>query len=746
MNLPDLYRGETESGRQLAPFTGVASPVSDRLNFRALSGILRRRIKLFWIVVFLVFQMAVLITAMTKPQYTATSGVVINTMQVQVAPRQDQVLSQAPPHSEDVDTEVQILLSRDLATKVVDYLKLGDVKDYVGLLPASFSDRLARMAHLQPYPRYEELGQTDKALMRQLVIDRVLANLRVERLRTAYAMNISYTDPNPVRAATVANAYARLYSQEQIALKQQANTNAEGVLRGKITELREQAQRDVAAVQKYRIANNLLSTTGASLTEQEMSAYNQQVAQARAQAAEDRARLDAARAQIRAGAKDDDGDASLVSPVANALRAQRAALSIRVAELTGRYGDRHPDLATARRELQDIDQQIGAELSRAMSSLEAQERVSQDRLRSLSGSLGGARGALAQNNRAMVGLDDLVRKATTSQSLYESYLDRYKATIAQSGAETADSRMLTSALVPTRPSKPNVALNLVFGLLLGLGIGFAAAVIAELAYGGLTTGDEVEDRLGVRYWGGIPLVKSIDKAATSPLEHLARQPRSAFAEALRNVLASIRHSGGKAQVIAITSALPHEGKTSLTASLARIIAAGGERVVMVDCDVMRSRLSQLELPEASGRPGLREVLRDGLPFDQAIMTVEGTGVDLLPITTSFLTSGSLTDKGGIHAVVAQLRERYDLVILDCPPVLPVAEARDLAAIADKVILVAAWRRTQDSAIKAALSMIPPSAFEGLGVVLSQIDMRRQSKFGGGDATTFYHHYKSYYGN
>jgi succinoglycan biosynthesis transport protein ExoP len=143
-----------------------------------------------------------------------------------------------------------------------------------------------------------------------------------------------------------------------------------------------------------------MSAEGATLTEQEISGLNQQLASARAQQAESDARLNIARSQLARGSTGEDVGESLNSPVVQQLRKQRAEQSAKVADMSGRYGDRHPDLLKAKRELADIDGQIQAEIRRIISNLEAQAQVARQRTGSMAGSVANPKGALAGNNRA----------------------------------------------------------------------------------------------------------------------------------------------------------------------------------------------------------------------------------------------------------------------------------------------------------------------------------------------------------
>jgi len=713
MNVPELYRGRGDG-----PFgERLVAPGSDRLNWHDILAIFNRRIKLFAIVAFVIFEIAQLLTWRTPNQYTATAEVALNRVAAQVAPKGSNIVDDEQ-NSGDVDTEVQVLLSRDLAGKVVDSLKLATDPDF---------------------------GGRAKANPRQAAINRLLGGLDVARVKTAFAMTLEFQDTDPVRAAKIVNNYARIYAQQQVDSKRAANANATQFLAGQIAQLREQAQNDMRAVQDYRVQNNLLSTTGASLTEQEISAYNQQVARARAEAVQDSARLNTARRQLIRGANGADIGQSLASPVIQGLRQQRATISGRVADLSSHYGERYPDLVQARSQLRDIDLQIQTEVLRELSSLDAQARVSSQGLSSLQSSLGGANAALAKNTQAMTALDDLTRRATTSQSLYETYLDRYKAVVAQAGTEVSNARVLSEASVPTVPTSPNVFLNLLLGLILGIGLGATAAIATELFYTGFTTGAEIEQRLGLPYLGGIPALKSIAPREATPLATVEQFPRSVFAESFRAILASVRHGrDARHGVIAVTSALPGEGKSTLSICLAAASAIGSnERVIAIDLDVTRHRLSDMAIREP-GKPGLREVLRDGAAVDEALVQIAGSNFYVLPITTPFDKTEQITRGGLVHALVATLREHFPLIILDCPPLLPVAEARDIVALADDVVLVAAWRQTRESALLNAIRLLPPSAVAKTGIALTKIDMNKQARFGAGDATSLYKKYREYY--
>lgn len=738
MNLPDLHRGSeltVPATTGTSPGTFMANASADRLDLRFLATTFRRRLSLFLGIVGIFVLLAFAFTLTQPKLFRASADVVVNKDKGAIVPNEGAAEAFAPLRSEEIDTQLKIIKSQELAAQVITALKLDQDRAFreAALGGSGITGWLKRLSGKEPPV------QAPADLKRSLA-DALLANVKADRMETAYAIRISFTSPSAAHAAAVANGIATAYANSAVNTKRLANQKDLALLRSRIDELRTQAQADFKAVQDFRVRNNLLSAQATQLSELEASAYGQQLAAARAAAAS---------AQGMAGNSGGAGQAALVtSPVVSSLRSQRAALSIRVAEMSGRYLDTHPDLILARRELSDIDGQISAEISRVRSGVSAglasNAQASAQQVGALQGNLSTARATLAANNRALVGLDDLSRKAQASQSLYDGYLGRYKEVVAQSGTERPDARIISAAKMPAAPISPNLLLNLALGLVIGTLLGAGTAIATESAFSGLTTGEEVEARLGMRYLGGVPLLASINVKAETPLASLISDPSSAYAEAVRGLLSSNRSSDtDRGHVVAITSALPGEGKTSLAASMARLAALAGESVIVIDCDLVRHNLSAIFVSEPS-RPGLREMMRDGAKLGDAMIKDPASNAMILPITTPFAQGERLLERGHFHTMIAVLREHFRLIILDGAPILPIAETREVVSLADTVIVAALWRKTPDAAIRAALKLLPQHLINNIGIVLNQIDMKKQVHYGAGDATFYYSKYQKYY--
>jgi capsular exopolysaccharide synthesis family protein len=700
---------------------GEVTPV----DLRSLLCAFRRRLVLFILVTAAILGAVAVATLLAKPKYEAVAEVMIDPRNQKITNTAD-VLSSLPADSVVVDSEVEVLKSPQLAERVTRSLGLDRDPEFTRGLKARPAPPLSG----EPYRE---------------VVNAVRKNLNVRRSGLTYAIQIGFRSQSAAKAARIANEFATLYLNQQVEQKVEATDHAAQWLNGRLQQLRTQVLSDDTAVQQFKIANNLMSAQGTTLTEQEISNYNQSLAQATAQVAEDQARLDTARSQLAAGSNGDDVGEALNSPTIQKLKEQRAEVSRRVASLQTQFRDEYPSLKIAKNELADIDAAIAAETRRVISNLDARAKVSRGREAAIAASLATARGQLATNNRTSVRLNELERNAQASRSLYESYLTRYKETSTQEGLAQPDARLVSLAPPPTKPSSPNLRLNAIVGVVLALAGGLAAVGLAETFDAGIATAADVEKRLDMRYLGALPLLRTSRRRTRSgPINYVVDHPFSGFSEAFRSLRATIANSPSPVPVktVAVTSALPREGKTTTAICLARSAALQGFRVVIVDCDLRRASLSRLLNLQVAD--GLLEVLAGKAGLAQTLVQDLRTDAHVLPLSGGPLTPEDVFDTPAMDRLLAHLAGLYDLVLLDLPPVLPVADARILARKADFAVMVARWRRTPYQAIAGALNLLSSNNVEVGGLVLNQVDMEQQSRYGYGDTAYYFKSYRTYY--
>jgi capsular exopolysaccharide synthesis family protein len=699
------------ANRALSPGEG-----SKELDLRRYWSAFRKYSGTF-IVLFLLF-LALVVGAsfVLPPRYTATAQVVIDTrMQAAVDVRTGtpSPTQTRPADPTAIDSEVEVLRSRALAEQVAAKLGLdkGANKDSV---------------------EYANL------------VANLMAGLKVQRSGLTSLINVQYTAPSPNVAARYANTFAEVYIDQTATEKGLATGKAGDVLSGRLAELRAEAEKTDAALQQYKISHGLLSADGASLTEQEIIQLNLDLARNRNAEAEAVARLNAARAQLASGGKGEDVAAALSSDTIENLRNQRSQVARQLADLSTRYGPKHPSVLQQQQQLQVVDKQIAEEVERIMSNLQAQVQIARDRTRSSEASVAASRQRLAANGQASVGLNELQRNADAAKAIYESFLTRYKETEGAKGLEQSDARILAPALPPDHASFPNRPLMAALGVVLGLSVGAGGVVLRNLLDAGLSTAEQVESFLGVRFLGTVPLIDKKAAARSEVSRFVIEKPISAYSDSLRNLRASIGFSrpGTDVRVIALTSALPAEGKTSTAIGLARSTALSGASCVLIDCDVRRA---------SSGRAlgltsdlGLVEFLRGEATLEQVLQKDPLTDAYFLPIAKPRPDADDLVSSQTMRNLIADLRKRFQYIYLDTAPVLAVADTRMLSTMADVTVVLVHWRTTPRKATEAALGQLDHVGSYIAGVALTQVDLAEQAKSGYGDASYYYEHYRQYY--
>jgi capsular exopolysaccharide synthesis family protein len=490
--------------------------------------------------------------------------------------------------------------------------------------------------------------------------------------------------------------------------------------------LKAEVQEKEAAAQTYRAAKGLLTAQGVSLTEQQIAEVQTSVMASRAELAEKQARYKQVKDLIDSGGSADTIAAVLNSEVIRELRSQESSVAQRQADLENRYGPLHPSVEKVRLERTDIQTQIKSEIARIAANLRNEAEVVRSRLQTLESNLGSVRGNLISNNAELVRLNELETDARAARSVYESFLQRFHEVAQQGSLGAVEARIVSQARTPNAPSSPNLSLALALSLVLGLGVAGAGALVAEQFNQGFTSAEDVERKIGLPALVSIPVLKDKDfcllqASERHPAGYLVEKPMSAFAEAFRVLRTAVLYStlNKTGKVVAFTSALPDEGKTTASLCLARISALSGQSVILVDCDLRRRSLN--EYFAISPKAGLVQVLAGETDWRSVVGTDVASGVHVLPVADAGFTAKDIFGSEAMSRLMADLRGAYDIVILDCAPVLAVAETRVAVTHADAVVLACRWGATSSKALSSAIVQLRSVDAKILGVALNYVD-------------------------
>lgn len=682
-----------ERGRHLGSddaqgYTPTAN--AGQLDGSRFSRFVRDNYKLFLGIMAVVLGLAALYTLRQDPVFETKASVLLDQRKKQVVQGMDDVLSPLPADSSVVDTEVELLSSSGMAFQVAR--KAGLISD----VPVD------RMSHQQ---------QEDAAL----VVADVMEHRTIGRVGLTYLIDIRYRSSDPELAQRMANLYASTYIESQVGVRVDENTRVRRHLENEIAQLRTQVMNADAAVAAYKSRTGLNGNTAAgTLTEQEISSYNQTLAMARAQSAEDARRLQVAQSQNTSGT---DNLGELNTPSMSNLRAQQATTSALVAQLASRYGPNHPELITARQQLADINRLLASQSNRVVSGLQGQAQASAGRAAEIAGKLSETEGKLARADNAAVQLRALESEVAAPKALLDAYMSRLAQISTQSGIEQADARITAYAPLPVQASGPSWFVNLAVGAFLGAILFAIVALIKQVFAVGVGSAEEVESIFGVEFLAAVPRLRGGDDM--SIINQVVEAPGSPYAESLRALAAGLFLPGqAHPRVIALTSPQAGEGKSTTAIALGRSQALRGRRVLVVDCDLQRPTFHQ-RFGFGQFGPGLVEVLRGEANLVDCLVDDKLTPARFLPAGDVIEPDQSI-DFDRLEALIGETREQFDVIVLDLPPVLQVAEARVIAAVSDGVVLLTRWKHTSRQAIEFAITVLARSGNPVLGLVLTEV--------------------------
>ncbi|MEM7172507.1 MAG: polysaccharide biosynthesis tyrosine autokinase, partial [Pseudomonadota bacterium] len=461
----------------------------------------------------------------------------------------------------------------------------------------------------------EELEEREEAR----VIDSILGRLSVAPEGRSRVITISAESESPRTAALIANTLADIYIVSQLEAKFEATKRASSWLNDRVADLRVEVETAERAVEAYREQSGLIQGgRDATLTSEEVSELNAQYVIERTRLAEAEARLrQVEKVQNSAGGIGTLSEV-LDNPLIRDLRSQETNIERRISELSEEYGERHPTMISARTELRDLRAKIDIEAKKVIQGLRNEVAVARARSATLKQSLDEVKSEVARANTSEVQLRSLEREAQASRALLENLLQRSKETISQEDFLQADAGILSNAAIPKKAAFPRKGLLLALSLVISIMIGVLVAFIVDRFDYGFRSMEQIERMLGVTPLGLVPTIRSIRALGKSPADYIIDNPTSAYGEAIRSLHTNLLLSDvmRRPKVVLIASALPNEGKTSISLALTRLLAGVGQRVLIIDCDLRRPSVHKgMDLPAG---PGIVECLTDQVMVEEAI--------------------------------------------------------------------------------------------------------------------------------
>jgi capsular exopolysaccharide synthesis family protein len=683
----------------------------DPFSVGYLLGVMRRRYRLF-LSVLLVAVIASFAAAKLLPvRYSAEARVMVDPRPRGSLASEDS-RSSAVPDASLFATEVKVITSPDVIRAVAQRMKLGSDPEFAP--PSAPGDPVAAAT--------ETLAK----------------RVGVEREGVTYLVTIRAQSRDGLKAARIANTVAAEYLRQSQQKRSQLAADQARVLTAELGPLGRQVVEADDAVAAYRAAHGIvasLSSTGGTLTDQQMSTMAAELGRASAEAAAVRAAASAARAQVHSAGVESVTQV-LNSESLSELRKQRAQVQREQAQIATVYGPQHPASARINEQLARLDREINQAANGIVRGMESDASAATARQSALRAQLAQLQERQEIDSKANVVALSLQRSADAKRSIYND-LNRNAQEQAQE-ARIGDVRawVVSAAQTPLSPSFPKTSIFLMLGMAIGSAAGAGAVAAAEARERGFRSAEDVEGALNLPLLAAVPelstkrakLSKRRNPAlpssqkrlpVASPWNYVLERPASSFAESIRNIRASLldETSDGGPRTICVTSAMAGEGKSVIAVALARVMAMSGDRVLLIDCDLRRTGLAHLRPDQA--RPGLMDVLDGAADAGAALNDDVVEGLTFLGQDSPVFTARDIFSGPAAKEMLRRVRGEYDFVILDAPPVLAVTDAWTISSLCDATLLVVRQARTPPRAVRSAMDRLQRRGARLHGVVLNR---------------------------
>lgn len=693
-------------------------------DIREILAIVRANLLPISIIIASTLSLAIVATMLQTPRYTAETTLQINDQSAQILGKQDDISQDPVVSAADTErflqTQVDILKSRALMERVAQKLRLvGNSRFYDA------------MGIRQPS------GDLNRGELEDLTLQTLEDARDVSLPRNSRLASVSFTSPSPELAARMANTLAAEFIQSNLQRRFDSSAYARDFISGQLAEARAKLERSERELNAYARQAGLIrdrnfsnsaepKASGGSVTTASLLQINTAANQAQATRIAAQQRWDL----VSRGDPLNSPDV-LANPAISQLLSERARVQSELQKQRANHLEDYPAVSQLRAQVGVIDNQLQSVARSIRASVKQQFDAAVETEQSLKLQVSHLKDSSLEEQDRLVQYNLLAREADTNRTVYEGLLQRYKELNAASGISASNIAIIDPAIAPIRPSSPNLLRNIL--LALGSGIVVAAGfVYLRMQFDdSVRVPEDVEGKLGMPLLGVIPLVHELEVAMALD------DPKSPISEGYNSLRSSLLYStaSGLPKTMLITSSQPSEGKSTTGMAIATGIARLGRSVVLLDVDLRRPVLHRfLTGPGAENKEGMSSLLTSQSSVDQVLCD---TDVETLKVITSGPIPPSPTEllsSNRMHMLLDELSARFDLVIVDSPPVLGLADAPLMAALVDGVVLVVQSDRSRRGSLKASLRRLRAMHTTVLGAVLTKFD-----------ATDMGNRYSEYYG-
>ena len=666
-------------------------------------------------------------------KYQATATLLIEEQGAQVI--QIQEVYGIPDNSRSyLSTQFEILKSRNLARRVAEELKLVENPEF-----NPFHPKNAEKFSIRTYIREQLFGKPETPsdeFIFEKTVDRFWSSVSVVPVAGTQLVKITVTSESGEVAKQGANRMAEGFIESQLEAKIGLTQQAAGWLTERLSDLKDKLEASERKLQAYRDENNLVDVSGVgTVVSREIDNTASLLGQARAK----RVELESTYRQLKKFGDYTYDNLSSIPTILNngvigTLKSQETKAELAVSELGKRYGPRHPKMVAAQSDLDAVRASLLTQMKRVASTIESDYLAALSKERTLENNLASARDSARDINRMEFTLKEIEREVETNRALYTTFYERISETSATGDLQTANARVIDPAVRPDSPTSPNRKLFILLAFAAALSFGVGVVLLRDFLDSKIKNAEDVDRKLKSPMLALLPLLKlgkkSEEEASAVAARAFNDEAQVGFAESVRTLRTSISLAGLEhpSQVILMTSSTPGEGKTTTACNIAEAFGQL-ERVLLIDADMRRPTMAK-KLGLEPGKPGLSNAVAYPETLQDCIQSVEGLNIDVMsagPIPPNPL---ELLASKKFREILESLRGQYQRIIIDSAPVLAVSDALYLSTVTDGVVYVVKADDTRDKLAVGGLERLRGSNARILGVVLNQVDVEREAKYGG----------------
>lgn len=768
-NLPQINRGgppapawPTQVGHP-APrdaFEGQAPAMGP--DFRFILRVLAAHKMLILFIVVVLTALTAFGVSLLKDQYTSEALLLVDNRQVRVVRAEDQALGTIPAEDSAILSEIEILKSTAVLTRAMEDLKLAtnpefnppvqadETKPFIERATAYLRDKAhgvwgeelpgpvnAFLAHGDGMAKDAQAREAHASAGNDGVLDRLRRKLEVAIVGRSRVIQVRYTAKDPELAQNVVDSIVRRYMETRQQMDRDLSTSAVAWLQDRIGTLRKEVAEADQRVEAIRFKAGLVRGGNGLMATGELEQARLRLAEAAANRA--RAVAQAETLERRGGQA-----GSIASPVVAQLRATVAAISTEMAQLSRQYGPKHPRILELQARLAEANATMQTEMRREISGVREAANVAVEQENALKGMIAKLESGYQTMAEEAVPLRTLESEATAKRTLLDSLMARLEEVSAQQDNRAFPTavKLVSAPQVPHEPSGPFRLLLLVAGFAASVFIAVFTVFGVELMQRRIRTPETVRRILGV---GNVHIVPhhSTRGARGRLYQIFQNHPFSLFSESMRALFRNHLSDLGPVGSIAVTSARPQDGKTSMSLAVAQVAAQAGRRVVVVDTDFRRSRIDGLF--NLSAKKGLSDWISGTATLDEIVHGSDEVPFAMIPAGRLMPETLDRFNIDGLVHLMAGLSPHFDLVVFDTAPALAVSDARIVCGAASKVLFVSRWGHTTASDLQ-AVADLGPIDHSKFVAVMTDVNLKKAASRGYEGPYNSYMATRKYYGD